>query len=165
MTSPLHSRPYSPATFAAAFQAWPQIHPLSAAMRALGSGPRPVFTAAELTARRDRELAFWAGLPGAAEVRARIGRRYAETIAAAERREARAARVTRIEAALDDAEAALPGPHRLREAQQVAEVDRVVVSHAEVAAVATDSRASDQPPEYERQHTVNPDGSQLNDPP
>ena len=99
-------------------------------MRALGSGPRAVFTAAELACRRDRELAFWAGLPGAAEVRARIGRRYAETIAAAERREARAARVERIEAALDEAETTLAG--RLhREVQPVTEVDCLIVPHVE----------------------------------
>jgi len=139
MTDHPYRRPYGPTTFAAAAEAWPQIHPLSAAMRAMGSGPRPILPVAALCAHRDRELAFWAGLPGVTPVRDRIGRRYAEKIAAAERREARAARVTRIEAALDDAEAALAGElHRLQEARQVSEVDRLVVPHAEVAAVRTD---------------------------
>ncbi len=119
MIRPRHARPFSDATFAAAAQAWPQLHPVHAAMRAMGSGPRAVLTAADLAARRDRELTFWVGLPGAGPIQDRIGRRYAETIAAAERREARAARIGRIEAALGQAEATLGavdkgGPTSLR---------------------------------------------------
>ncbi len=136
MTSLLHGRPYSPSTFAAAAEAWPDLHPAHAAMRAMGSGPRPTLTAAALAVRRDGELAFWAGLPGAARIQDRISHRYADKIAAAERREARAARVVRIDAALDEAEAAL---YRLQEAQQVMEIDRLVVPHAEVAAVGADA--------------------------
>jgi hypothetical protein len=102
-----HHRPYGSATVAEAAEAWPHLHPAQASMRAMGSGARPVFTAAELAGRRDRELAFWANLPGASDIRDRISRGYAEAIAAAERREARASQVERIDAALDQTETAL----------------------------------------------------------
>ncbi len=107
----LHYRlPYSRATLLAARRLWPRLHPALAAMRAMGSGPRPALSAAELDQRRERELGFWAGLPGAAQVRIRVGQRFDRKIAAAEGRAARAATVARIEAALDRAEAALAAP-------------------------------------------------------
>lgn len=109
MTTPLRNQPFSSSSFAAAAEAWPALHPLHAAMRAMGTGTGagPAPTPEALQARRDSDLAFWRGLPGADAVRACLARRYADRIAAAERLQARAARVARIEAALDTAETAL----------------------------------------------------------
>lgn len=106
--TPPPALPYARSTFAAATAAWPGLHPVQAAMRAMGSGDRPDFTVADLRARRDRELLWWRGLPGAGAIRARIRRRYDAAIAVAERKAQRAARSLRIAAALDRVETALP---------------------------------------------------------
>jgi hypothetical protein len=107
MPDPLRNQPYAPSTFAAAAAAWPTLHPVRAAMRAMGTGAGPPPGSMALKARLAEDLAFWDGLPGADRVRAGLVRRYAERIAAAERREARATALAGIETALNAAEAAL----------------------------------------------------------
>lgn len=76
-------------------------------MRALGSGRPPDANSEVLCRRRDRELAFWAGLPGVEQLRQGIERRYAARIADAERQADREIRIAAVEAALDQAEATL----------------------------------------------------------
>lgn len=76
--------PYTQAGFAAAVAARPDLHPINAIMKGLGTQRRQ-FSADELRAQRDADLAFWAGLPNVDQVRTNINSKYASRIAAAER--------------------------------------------------------------------------------